>query len=565
MRFAKWLLVCALCLLSQMDGGEEVGAFLDESGQMAKREVPEVCSVCPLVRGVVLVNSSANLLPKSELEEVCGFYAPCVDVPGSKSQLERRLAPLYVDQPVTQEMIRCLKQEIQAHYQENGRPFVLVAFPKQPLGADVLQFVVMDSHIGQVRVEGNCYTSDCRFLSRFKPQCGDIIDQNGIQRDLDFMNRNQFTHVSAVYSPGQGRMTTDIALLVHDRRPYQFFAGADNTGVETTNRQRLFAGFSGGQPLLWDFTYQYTTSYDPHRFQAHTAQARGYFPWKHLLNVYGGVAFVHTRLSFPGSTNHGTSGQISTRYIIPLPPIEELSHEIQVGFDFKRTNNTIIFSELFSVVGKNVNLSQFVLEYEGYYNQEYYRINYGIRAYWSPGEMMSDQSNSDYNTLRPGAVNHWVYGKLYLRYEQKLRQYGSLNIWARGQISNESLLPSEQIGLGGYDTVRGYDERQFNYDGGFLLSAEFRTPHFDVIRYIRCSHIKDALQFLAFIDSGWGTNHKTIPGEPQPDYLLSTGPGVRYTLDPYFSARLDWGIKLHQQAVFTGGGSMLHFNTTFSY
>lgn len=67
------------------------------------------------------------------------------------------------------------------------------------------------------------------------------------------------------------------------------------------------------------------------------------------------------------------------------------------------------------------------------------------------------------------------------------------------------------------------------------------------------------------IDSGWGTNHKTIPGEPQPDFLLSTGPGVRYTLDPYFSARLDWGIKLHQQAVFTGGGSMLHFNATFSY
>ena len=39
-------------------------------------------------------------------------------------------------------------------------------------------------------------------------------------------------------------------------------------------------------------------------------------------------------------------------------------------------------------------------------------------------------------------------------------------------LSNCNLLGSETFGLGGYDTVRGYDQRDINTDDGLLLSGQ---------------------------------------------------------------------------------------------
>lgn len=136
----------------------------------------------------------------------------------------------------------------------------------------------------------------------------------------------------------------------------------------------------------------------------------------------------------------------------------------------------------------------------------------------------------------------------------------SLSLLAKGQISSQNLLPSEQFGLGGYDTVRGYDQREVNKDGAILASAEARSPALPVVK-----PWNDAVQFLIFLDYGWGSDHNAIPGQRKTDYLLGTGPGIRYTIEPYLTARLDWGIKLHKKANFGGGNTMIHFNITASY
>lgn len=40
----------------------------------------------------------------------------------------------------------------------------------------------------------------------------------------------------------------------------------------------------------------------------------------------------------------------------------------------------------------------------------------------------------------------------------------------RGQLASTNLLPSEQMGLGGYNSVRGYLERQVNVDNGLIVN-----------------------------------------------------------------------------------------------
>lgn len=52
---------------------------------------------------------------------------------------------------------------------------------------------------------------------------------------------------------------------------------------------------------------------------------------------------------------------------------------------------------------------------------------------------------------------------------------------SQGQIASRNLLSSEQLGLGGLYTVRGYDERILNTDNGLFLSGELALSSIQVL------------------------------------------------------------------------------------
>ncbi len=104
------------------------------------------------------------------------------------------------------------------------------------------------------------------------------------------------------------------------------------------------------------------------------------------------------------------------------------------------------------------------------------------------------------------------------------------------QLSLDSLLPIEQFSIGGVDTVRGYRQNQRVADNGIVGSLEVRYP------IIRNPDRIGTIQLASFFDIGTVWNNK---GEiPSPSTLASIGLGLRWQLDPYLSARLDWGIPL---------------------
>ncbi|MEA5504187.1 ShlB/FhaC/HecB family hemolysin secretion/activation protein [Halotia wernerae UHCC 0503] len=104
------------------------------------------------------------------------------------------------------------------------------------------------------------------------------------------------------------------------------------------------------------------------------------------------------------------------------------------------------------------------------------------------------------------------------------------------QAAADSLVPLEQFGLGGQQSVRGYRQDALLTDSGILLSAEFRLP------IVRASKIGGVLQLTPFINigKGWNYNGKN----PSPSMLVGAGLGLLWKQDDNFSARLDWGIPL---------------------
>ena len=103
------------------------------------------------------------------------------------------------------------------------------------------------------------------------------------------------------------------------------------------------------------------------------------------------------------------------------------------------------------------------------------------------------------------------------------------------QLAANSLLSSEQFGLGGQQTVRGYRQDALLRDNGLLVSAEARFP---ILRFAEDS----VVQVTPFLEAGAAWNHRDTPEGN--NVLVGTGVGLLWQQDDNLSARLDWGIPL---------------------
>ncbi|NJM96521.1 MAG: ShlB/FhaC/HecB family hemolysin secretion/activation protein [Phormidesmis sp. RL_2_1] len=103
------------------------------------------------------------------------------------------------------------------------------------------------------------------------------------------------------------------------------------------------------------------------------------------------------------------------------------------------------------------------------------------------------------------------------------------------QLAADSLLSSEQFGLGGQQSVRGYRQDALLRDNGALLSAEARFP---IVRFSE----ESTVQVTPFIDAGAAWNNSNTP--PGNNVLVGAGIGLLWQQGDNFSARLDWGLPL---------------------
>ena len=137
------------------------------------------------------------------------------------------------------------------------------------------------------------------------------------------------------------------------------------------------------------------------------------------------------------------------------------------------------------------------------------------------------------NTGPDGRFFSWV-GQVQL--VRALAQDTLLIARAGLQLTPNSLLPLEQFSIGGIDTVRGYRQDQQVGDNGFVGSVELRLP---IVR----DRI-GLIQLAPFLDVGKIWNHGGA--NVVPSTLAGAGLGLRWQIDPVFSASFDWGIPLNR-------------------
>lgn len=467
----------------------------------------------------------------------------------------------YLGKPVTGDRLNILVRSIVEEFRAHHRRLVDVVVPEQDVTNCVIQIAVIEFRVGNISTEGNEWFSNALLTSRLRLQPGDHVDTVALLNDVEALNDNPFRHVDVIYDrraePGQ----TNIILETKDRLPISAYLGYDDSGTKSLGISRFIGGFSWGNVFGLDhrFAYQVTTSDDllfgdtptigrpdQPRLIAHTASYTIPMFARDNLTIFGVYSTAAPLIPYFQQT--GTSYQGSLRYTHVLPEIDDYTHELSLGFDYKRSNNSLEFGGL-RIANGYTDIDQFVVGYSAGLRDAMGSTRLSATFYLSPGGLSRNNNQASYQDSfsRAGASPSYIYGQIGLDRDTQITKELVLATHAVVQAAGAKLLPSEQLGLGGAGSVRGYDQYSVEGDQGWLISNEFRytlgsgLPHLDIDDL---ESLDDSLQLVAFVDAGHVSSQYPQNGEPTSLTTAGTGLGVRYRLERNLNLSIDYAWQL---------------------
>ncbi len=473
----------------------------------------------------------------------------------------------FLGQPVTLKRLNEMTREVVLCYRRLGFPVVDVIVPAdQDITDGVVQVLVVEGHLGKVTAEGARWFSTANMPDEITMKRGSLFEEDQLIEDLAWINNNPFRQVEPVLSRGTELAETDLLLQVKDRFPVRVYAGYEDTGTDLTGDERWYTGVNWGNAFLLDhqLNYQFTTASDLVKLVAHSGSYVMPLPWRHTMTFFGSYATTKADIANPLFNLSGRSWQVSGRYAVPLPRTTKFTETLTAGFDFKQSNNNLEFGGA-QVFNTTTDVDQWSLDYTGELQDPWGSTRISLTGFYSPGGITTRNRDSLFTATRAFAKAEYAYGRF--SGERVTRLPGDFSWLVRGvyQLSEANLLGSEQLGLGGANTVRGYEEREANGDSGYLVSMEIRTPPVSLGTTVGIPNAVDQLQLLGFWDYGVAENYALLPGEDPHVQLSSVGPGLRYSINPWFSVRFDYGWQLYDTALSTRFNSRGHLGVMFSY
>ena len=135
-----------------------------------------------------------------------------------------------------------------------------------------------------------------------------------------------------------------------------------------------------------------------------------------------------------------------------------------------------------------------------------------------------------------------------------------------GQVANHNLLDSEQLGLGGMGSVRGYFTDTALGSQGVLVSNELRGPAFSLgdLTDLKAP-VPDTEQLGLFWDYGHTSQVTPIPNAVNEADLSSLGADLHASLNRYVDLAFDVGWQLRDAPDTDKRGAFSDINLTVGY
>ena len=446
----------------------------------------------------------------------------------------------YIGGPISLRKLNQLSRDIIQYYRQSDQPVVDVQIPEQKITGGTVQIIIVESRVGDVIMEaGPYYNPD--ILKKFigSTYSGSRVYESSIMDDLFWLNQSPFRIVDVDLRPGSVEGTTDVVFHSNEVLPWRAYLGYEDSGVRGLDLERTYAGLVWGNAMGRNgmLSYQYTANATFDKLHAHAATWQKAFNREWSGQLSGSWAtFSPTILPF--LTQNGESWQATGQVFRHLQKNRYIDQSISLGMDYKSTNNNLEFGGV-NVLGTGADLVNLRLGFRHLARQDngdYFLIQNDL--FVGPGNGFTAGHNAAaFSTIRAATTPDYIYNRLRT---QSRFDMGDMQLVVRnvGQYAFDRLLFSETLGMGGYDSIRGYDQRVFNGDSGWITNVEFGPKPFELAG--------GSCNFYGFFDMGKAYTRDPQPGEFNDLFLMSTGLGMRLSLSESSQLRLDYGHGLER-------------------
>jgi len=427
-------------------------------------------------------------------------------------------------------------EALQDAYAGRGYNAVRVSVPEQDIRAGQVRLRVVEARIRRVRVQGNRFFDEKNVRAGLPSlKEGSSPNTRAIGQDAQLVNENPAKQVSVALQAADDPGQVDASVRVTDENPSRISVFADNTGTPSTGNYRAGIGYQNANLFNGDdvINAQFITS--PGHASDVKVFGAGYripiYGWSGAVDVLAGYSSVNSGV-VQGLFNVSGKGDVfGLRYTQLLGRIDTYEHRLALGLDYRAFKNNVTFADTGQPLVPDITVRPVALTYSGRFSPVGSDLSFNLSYSRNiPGGDRAGQAAFD--EQRPGASAKYSIWRAGIAYSQLLPSDFVVRVAANAQQTRDLLVPGEQFGMGGSDSVRGYYERETASDIGRRFSLEGYGPDFG----LRIGSPWRA-RALVFYDAARG--HDNIPERGPENGLGSYGFGFRVNQGKSFAFRLD--------------------------
>ncbi len=465
----------------------------------------------------------------------------------------------YVGPGKTAQDVEQARAALEKYYHQKGYPTALVNIPEQRVEGGSIQLQVIETKIRRVRVTGNRFftmESILKQLPSFKP--GEILYLPKIQEELAAVNSHPDLKVAPVLSPGKEVGTVDVELKVKDKLPLHGGLELNNRSTHETTNLRLNGLIRYDN--LWQKGHSACLQYQlsPQDTKEVEALAASYIlpaPWNenHILAIYGVWSDSYVAFGDEFQTV-GKGFIVGLRDVVPLPAMENYTHNLTLGIDYKDFEDTVGFEDGDEDIYTPITYVPICANYNSTINHHdgVTRIGVGLNTVFRG--FVSERK--EFEDKRYKSTANYTFGTLNIERKQKLPGGWMLLAKGGGQITDQPLPSNEQYFAGGMKSVRGYKETEQAGDEAIYATLELCYP--DLAGLLT---LPDWIEISPnmFWDIAGLELEEPLSGQDEPRTMEGIGLGVRGKITPRFEYDLSWGVAQRATEKTERGTQELNF------
>ena len=452
---------------------------------------------------------------------------------------------------------------LESVYREKGFATVLVDIPEQDVIDGVVYLAVTEGQIERLKVSGSRYFSLGRIKSKVPALAkGEVPYIPEVQRQLADVNRlSPDRTITPVLRPGKTPGKLEVELKVDDQLPLHGEIEINDRFTRDTERLRLNASIRYDN--LWQREHSATFAYqvapqNPDNVEVFSGTYVFKIPDSMWTMAFYGVG-TNSDVATVGTLGVVGSGRIfGVRATRSIEAQGSLFQGITLGLDYKD------FDESIDLIGADtlntpISYHKFSAEYSATHLGNSGTSRFGVGIHWALRGLTNNEG--EFEDKRFKARPNFMY--LTASAERLQRLPHGIELFARlkGQVTKDPLISNEQLGFGGFDSVRAYLESQVFVDDGVDLKLELRSPSLANAVWGEL----DQLQLLAFVDAAKGRIQDSLPGQDNSFFIWSTGLGMKIRAFDGLNATLYWAYPLKDNGTIDAGNSRVHFTTGYQF